>query len=247
MKRLVVLTAVCMLLGANVLAADPLAALVGVDLVSGQIIPSNSVASIQQLAAAAADAVAAQAAADAVATASQACSNRIDAIEGLIASQQQHAIFRGWVMSFSAAVTPVTNATCQIAAFSLRTAGTNTYADIAEWFTAAPTSAPSVRVRALLDGGSWGYATTVSNTWPNTVNVVTTGGVFACYQQTVLMPPAAASQFFRVDGAIQIVTGDSNILPIQGGLSVNGLVGLTTNIVIGGKTNVFVGGVLVTP
>lgn len=212
---------------------------------NGEIAPTGAVASIQQLSASAAQAVAAQAAAESVASANANNSNSLIRIEGEIASQQQHAIFRGWVQSFSSTVAPVTNATSQILSFSMRQEGTNTVADVATWFSTAPMSAPNVRWRSRLTSGSWSYLSALSNTWPATVNIATTGGVYAAYRSSVLVPAAQTSAFYRVDGDIQLISGNDNLLAVSGGLAVNGMVGVTTNLVLGGVTNRFVGGVLV--
>jgi len=213
----------------------------------GTIAPTGAVASITQLATAAAEAVAAQDAAQAAAAASAQVSNDIDRIEGEIASQQQHAIFRGFVTSFSSAVVPVTNCAVQVIQFSTRTAGTNFYGDLATWFQVAPTNTPTIQYKAMLAATNWTALSTISNSWPATINVTTTGGVVQAYASTVQLPMAMSNAYFRVNGQVTFVTADGNVLPVTGGLSVNGKVGITTNLVIGGVTNVFVGGVLVTP
>ena len=92
----------------STLSAAPYAALVGVDS-NNIIIPANGAASISMIASNAAAALAASEAATAALAASEGLSNRLTAIEDRIASQQQHAIFRGFVTSFSSAVEPVTN------------------------------------------------------------------------------------------------------------------------------------------
>jgi len=221
-----------------------IAALVGVD--SNNVIhPPNGAASITQLTQAAAQALAAAQAAQAASAASAAMSNRLDAIEATIASQQQHAIFRGFVTSFSSAIEPVTNCDVQIIGVSTYPSGTNYYSAIATWFSEAPNAAPTTEYRARLTSGEWTYLAAVSNSWPDTVDVVTTGGVWQAYLTTVSLPAAMTSAFFRVNGSVTFVTGDEAVLNVSGGLAVNGMIGLTTNIVSGAVTNRFVGGVLV--
>jgi hypothetical protein len=244
MKRLAILTAFLLAGAAGATNLVPRAALVVVR-PDGTIAPTGAVASINQLAATAAAALAAQAAAEAAAAASADLSNDVDRIEGEIATQQQHAIFRGWVMSFASAVEPVTNCAVQILDFRTRTQGTTNVADLFTWFEVAPTSAPAVTVRASLLSGAWTNCATLSNSWPNTINVTTTGAVYACYQQTVVLPAGQTGAFYRVNGAVQFITGDEDVLPVYGGLTVNGLPGLTTNIVNGAVTNRYVGGILV--
>jgi hypothetical protein len=62
---------------------------------------------------------------------------------------------------------------------------------------------------------------------------------------TLLGPVSYTSSFFRVNGNVQFVTGDTDVLNVTGGLAVNGLRGWSGYRVVGGVTNHFVGGVLV--
>jgi hypothetical protein len=221
-----------------------LAALVGVD--SNNVIrPVGAVASIQQLAEVAGHAVAAAAAADAATAAAVPISNRLSVIEATIASQQAHAIFRGHVLSFSSAVEPVTNVDVQIVKFATRSVATNYYADLYTWFSAAPSNAPTIDFRARFGSGDWSYLPAVSNSWPDTVAVATTGGVYQAYVTTCAVPASYTSAFFRVNGKVALITGDDSVLNLPGGLAINGQPGMTTNIVNGATTNKFLWGVLV--
>jgi hypothetical protein len=226
-------------------AAAPYAALVGVDS-NNIIIPPNGAASIAMLASNAAAALAASEAAAAALAASEGLSNRLAAVEDSIASQQQHAVFRGVVTSFTSAVEPVTNCSVQIIKFARRTEGTNAVADIFTWFSVAPTNAPTVEYKAKLNTtNAWSYFTALSNSWPTTMSVAASTNVYQCYMTSLLVPASYTSSFFRVNGNVQFVTGDTDVLNVTGGLSVNGLRGWTGYRVVGSVTNHFVGGVLV--
>ena len=227
-------------------AQGPRAALVGVNS-NNVIIPPNGAASVVQIASNAAQALATAAAAEAAAEASSSVSGRLDAVEGTIASQQQHAIFRGFVLSFTSAVEPVTNCTVQILKFQRRQEGTNAVADLFTWFSVAPTNPPTIQYRAQLGTtNAWAYFASLSNSWPSTTAVVgPTGVVYQCYQSTLIVPPSYTSAFFRVNGYVQFISGDSDVLNVSGGLAVNGLRGWTGYRVVGSTTNHFVGGVLV--
>jgi hypothetical protein len=239
------LFAVLCCLALRVSAAAPFAALVGVDS-NNIIIPPNGAASIAMVASNAASALAASEAATAALAASDSLSNRLTVVEDTIASQQQHAIFRGFVMSFTSAVEPVTNCTVQILKFATRTEGTNKVADIYTWFEVAPTNAPTAEYKAnLTTTNAWAYMSALSNTWPATVAVAALTNVYQCYMTSLLLPPAYTSAFFRVDGHVQFITGDTDVLNVTGGLAVNGLRGWSGTRVIGTTTNVFLGGVLV--
>jgi len=229
----------------STLSAAPYAALVGVDS-NNVIIPPNGAASISMIASNAAAALAASEAATVALAASEGVSNRLTAIEDRIASQQQHAIFRGFVTSFSSAVEPVTNCSVQIIKFARRTEGTNAVADIYTWFSLAPTNAPTVEYKAnLTTSNAWAYFSALSNSWPATVAVAASTNVYQCYLSTLLVPAAYTSAFFRVNGAVTFVSGDADVLNVSGGLAVNGLRGWTGTRVVGTVTNRFVGGVLV--
>lgn len=229
----------------SALSAAPYAALVGVDS-NNIIIPPNGAASISMLASNAAAALAASEAATAALAASDALSNRLTAVEDTIASQQQHAIFRGFVTSFTSAVEPVTNCAVQILKFSRRQQGTNAVADVYTWFEVAPTNAPTITYKAKLNTtNAWTYFAALSNTWPATVSVTASSTVYQCYMASLLIPSSYTSAFFRANGNVQFVTGDSDVLNVTGGLAVNGMRGWSGTRVIGSTTNVFLGGVLV--
>ena len=242
-KHLLLLAVLCVLTIRA--AAAPYAALVGVDS-NNVIIPANGAASTAMLASNAAAALAASDAAIAALAASDALSNRLAVVEDSIASQQQHAIFRGFITSFTSAVEPVTNCSVQIIKFARRTEGTNAVADIFTWFSVAPTNAPTVEYKAKLNTtNAWSYFTALSNSWPATVAVAASTNVYQCYMASLLVPASYTSSFFRVNGNVQFVTGDTDVLNVTGGLSVNGLRGWTGYRVVGSVTNHFVGGVLV--
>lgn len=225
-------------------AVDAYVTVVGVSS-NGTIVPPGTAASLQTLAEVAAGNVATAAAADANQQASTNLSLRISAVENAVVSQRAHAIFRGFVLSFSSAVAPVTNCDVQIIGFATRTVGTNVHADISTYFSVAPSSAPTVEYRARLSDGEWAYLSSISNTWPDTVSVATTNGAYEAYLSTVAVPSAMGGAFFRVNGAVSFISADDSVLDVPGGLSVNGKVGVTTNLVCGSVTNHFLGGVLV--
>jgi hypothetical protein len=233
-------------LHASALSLTNYPALVGVD-ASNNIVPPNSAASIQQLGAAAGAAAANYAAAEAARAASDALATDLTRVENLIAAQSQHAIFRGFVLSFSSVVAPVTNADVQIVQFTRRSEGTNEVADIYTYMSVAPTNAPSVLWRSKLESGAWTNLSVRSNSYPATVSVAWTNGAVETYRTTINIPASQTSAFYRVNGNMFFTDGSQTVLPISGGLSVNGKMGITTNLVIGGVTNVFIGGVLVTP
>ncbi len=245
MHRLPLLAILCFCVLAIRAAAAPYAALVGVDS-NNIIIPPNGAASISMLASNAAAALAASDAATAALAASEGLSNRLAVVEDSIASQQQHAIFRGFVTSFTSAVAPVTNCSVQIVKFARRTEGTNAVADIFTWFSVAPTNAPTIAYKAKLNTtNAWAYFSVLSNSWPATVAVAASTNVYQCYLASLLITPAYTASFFRVNGAVTFVSGDSDVLNVSGGLAVNGLRGWSGTRVVGTVTNRFVGGVLV--
>lgn len=236
-----------LILSAAVLHAAPRGTTVAVR-ADGTIVPTGAVVRITDLAGMAAVAIAQSQAAEAAAQASQSLSNEIARLEALIASRQQHAIFRGVVTSFSSVAEPLTNATAQIIAIDPdNIIGTNRIVNLGCWFSAAPTNAPNIEARASLLSGAWMFGTVVSNSWPDTYEVATTGGVWQAYAISVSVPAAWPSAFFRVNGNIQYWSGDDYVLPVYGALAVNGRLGLTTNIVCGAVTNAYEGGVAVLP
>ena len=241
-----ILTAMLVLSAALVTWADePRASLVTVR-TDGTIVPEGAVVRITELSQMAGQALAQSEATAAAAQASLALSNEIIRLEGLIASRQQHAIFQGVVTSFSSVAEPITNASAQIIEIDVdNIVGTNRYIHLGCWFSAAPTNAPNIETRAVLGSGDWAFVTTVSNSWPDTYEVATTGGVYEAYALTVSLPASVPNAYFRVNGNIQFWSGDDYVLPVYGALKVNGRLGLTTNIVCGGITNAYEGGIAV--
>lgn len=211
----------------------------------GTIVPSNAVVRIQQLSAMAAQALAQSEATQAAAQASLALSNNYARLVALIAARQQHAFFRGFVTSFSSVVEPLTNATAQLISIDTAIEGTNRIVNLAAWFSSAPTNAPGIETRIRLDSGDWAFAATVSNSWPDTIEVATSNGVYEAYAISVSTPATVPSLFFRVNGNVQFWAGDDTVLPVYGALRINGRLGLTTNIACGATTNTYNGGCLV--
>jgi hypothetical protein len=221
------------------------AALVGVD-ADGQIIPANSAASISMLASNAAQAVAVVAAAEAAQDASEVLSNRLDAVEATIASQKQHLIFRGSVLSFSSAYAPATNMDYQIVQVDMRDVSTNTYFDLWTWFPIAPSNAPTVDyVTSTEASNNWRYMTLVTNSWPATTNIVIGTNVYQTYLTTLLVPHDQASAYYRVNGQVNSSSDLDNVLNVRNGIAVNGNAGATGYFTLGTNTLHFVGGVLV--
>jgi len=240
MKRVVIL----MVLMALTSHAQYIGSVVGVD-AAGNIIPTNGAASVRQLGAAAGLAVAAQAAVEAQLETTADLTATVVRIENKIASQQQDAIFQAHVVSFNRTVVPVTNCTVQIVQWDRSWQGTNYVGDIYVWFSAAPSNAPTIYATTALNG-QWSPNATLYNSWPDTVSVVTSNGVFEAYQITVQLDPASISKFYRVDGLVAFSFANGSVLPIDGGLTMNGLPGITIDQIFNGHTNHFECGVLVT-
>ncbi|MDD5706622.1 MAG: hypothetical protein PHR35_11925 [Kiritimatiellae bacterium] len=213
----------------------------------GAIVPTGAVVRITELSQMAAQALAQSEAATQAAAASAFLSNEIARLEALIAARQQHAIFRGFVTSFSSVVDPITNATAQIVQIATTKTATNVICDLGCWYSAAPTNAPNIEWREKLTSGDWAFATQISNSWPDTYEVVGTGGVWDAYAIAVAMPLSVTSAFLRCNGNIQYWSGDQTVLDITGALRINGKIGLTTNIVVGSMTNHYEGGGLTEP
>jgi len=214
--------------------------ILGVNESTGEIIPPNGAVSVQQLGSMAGQAAANEQLTRDVAASNADISNRIAALYATVASQHQHAIVHGYVASYGLTAAPTTNATIQIIGFQTRTEGTNLVADVWSWFSVAPTNAPRIKIRSSLMSGSWEWQGVESNSWPNTVSIVTAGGVYAAYQTTVVLSQSYSGAFFMVVGNIEEVTSDSSILPFWGGITINGKPGRTGDLIdFLGNTNHF--------
>jgi hypothetical protein len=214
---------------------------------SGAIVPSNAVATITQVAAAAAEAAGAAAEAAVAQATAATVSNMLSDVETVINGLEGVGYIRGYLVDFSVEGTEAnTNVTAVIVDFvpAVSNDTTYVYSDVYTFFNEAPAEFPICR---------WSASAGRTNEWDvaESVSVILTerlvgGTLYECYRNRVRVPKANASAFFRVFGeAVQSQIGA--FLPVQNGVSPAGREPLTITVTAGTNTISFVGGIRVVP
>lgn len=211
----------------------------------GTIYPSNSVASIQALAASAAGAQAAIAAAQANETAAGMVAAAVEDIAALERARNATGYIRLFAESFSPGIEADTNLTASIVKFDQNVIISNgvAYHDIWTYFTSDPGSWPYVKSSDSVGRtNAWDSLSSVSVTLGE---VLVGDTLYEAYRNRVGMPLATTSAFFRVCADIQGAGTNAVYLPVNNGIAVNGVLPLTATVVSGTNTMRWIGGVRV--
>ena len=229
--------------GAVVVAGDTVAEIVTVHPQTGAISPTGFVATISSVAQIAAQAQSIAAQADAVAAAAADASNAVAQVQTIVNGLEGIGYIRGYVVSFSGGIQASTSTVATIVKFEPAGATSTTSLWRAyTYFTEDPGSFPVMRYsRTLGDTNAWDTASQVSVVLTNTI-VGTTN--YECYANTVAMPLAYTSAFFRTFADISGSGTNQVYLPVRNGISVNGAEPLTMTFVSGTNTFRIIGGVL---
>jgi hypothetical protein len=230
------------LLPAAVLAQAEIAEIVTIR--NGQIIPSNTVAHISQLADTAAQTQAALALAQATQQSALIISNELAELEALENARNATGYIRGFVESFSAGIEADTNMVASIV--KLEAAGTtptNALWDIYTYFTSDPGSWPIIRTSdTMLRTNAWDAAQSVS---VELTSVVVGGTEYEAYRNRIALPLETTNMFFRT--FVDVFGGGTNAMyfPVNNGIAVNGREPLTATLTDGTNVMEWVGGVRV--
>ena len=212
---------------------------------SGQIVPSNAVATITGVAAAVAAAEGASTAAAVAAATGVTVSNMLVEVQTIINGLEGVGYVRGYLLDFGVGgVSDNTNVTATIVDFhpAVSNDGTYVYSDVYTYFTEAPAEFPVCRWTSSLGRtNAWETATSVS---VELVEHLVGSTLYECYQNRVRVPVEYAAAFFRVFAdAVQSQTGI--FLPVRNGVSPNGQTPLTLRVTSGTNVISFVGGIRV--
>lgn len=237
---LCVLCALCATLS---FAAEPVAEIVTVQ--SGVIYPSNIVATITEVAAAQAGALAAAAQAEAVDAAAAMVADAVAGVNEVVNSLEGIGYIRGHVLQFGAGVTANTNATASIVKFA--SAGTTESAslwDIWTYFTEDPGALPVMRFSDSIGRtNSWDNAPMVGDAVLD--EVLAGGTLYEAYKIRVAMPLEYETAFFRTFVDVSGAGTNAVYMPVRNGVAVNGVAPLTATFIDGTNTYRFVGGIRV--
>jgi hypothetical protein len=212
---------------------------------SGEIVPSNAVATITGVAAAVAAAEGASTAAAVAEATGVTVSNMLVDVQSIINGLEGVGYIRGYLLDFgTGSISENTNVTATIVAFTpaVSNDATYTYSDIYTYFNESPAEFPVCRwVSSIGRTNAWETATSVSVVLTNKL-VGTT--LYECYRNRVRVPKTYSASFFRVFAeAVQSQTGI--FLPVRNGVSPNGQTPLTLRVTSGTNVISFVGGIRV--
>jgi hypothetical protein len=215
---------------------------------SGEIVPTGVVATVSGVAAAAAAAASAAAQADIAADTAATVSGLLSNVTAIINGLEGVGYVKGYVLDFGSAGTEAnTNVTSTIVKFvpGVSNDVTYAYADVYTYFSESPAEFPVCR---------WSTSAGRTNEWDEATSVsialvpLLVGSTYyeEVYRNTVRVPVASASAFFRVfTEAVASQTGA--FLPVQNGISPGSRTPLTGVFVSGTNTIHFVGGIRVQP
>lgn len=214
----------------------------------GAIVPSNAVATIEGVAAAAAAAAAAASEAAVTQSTGAAVSNNLVAIQQIINGLEGIGYIRAYMLDFGVGGTEVnTNVTATIVDFvpALSNDATYVYSDVYTFFSESPAEFPVCMWQASLGrSNEWNVADSVAIALTDRL----VGDVYYAevYRNTVRVPVASASAFFRIFAeAVQSQIGA--FLPVKNGISPGGKEPLTATFSVGTNTITYVGGIRVVP
>jgi len=211
----------------------------------GKIFPSNAVATVEDITAAAVQAVIVAQSAVTVSNAAAEVQAMVDSVGDVINSVEGIGYIRGYVLDFGVSAAEVnTNATANIIRYDNAVSNDATYAysDVYVYFSEEPAELPVLR---------WAGSPRVDATWqtlPGVATVLTTITVDAvqweCYRITVAVPLSLSEAFFRVFATAQQQQVGA-FLPVRNGIKVGNFDPLTAEVMCGTNTIKFVGGVRV--
>lgn len=243
MNKMFVVQALACILFATAARSEPTLRKIGdvVQIMDGQIQPTNTVAHIQQLAATSAEVQSAISIAVAAEQAAAIVSNELAEIYALLNARSSTGYIRGGIESFSEGIEPNTNIVASIIKFDKEITATNLLCHLYTYFTEDPGSFPFVRSsESLQRTNTW---TLIDSVGVELTTTIVGNTEYECYKNTVALPLSLAAAYFRV-GADVVGTGTGTVqFPVDGGISVGGRKGITTTIIYGTNTWSIYGGV----
>jgi hypothetical protein len=211
----------------------------------GEIFPSNAVASVDQITAAAVQAVAAAQAAATVSNAAAEVQAMVDGVGDVINSVEGIGYIRGYTLDFGVSAEDVsTNTTATIIRYdhAVATDGSNVLSDVYVYFSEEPATLPVLQ---------WASSPRVDATWTTLESVstdltmITVDSVqWECYKVRVSIPGEWSDSFFRVFAEAQSSVVGA-FLPVRNGIQVGSYEPLTAEMSCGTNVIKFVGGVRV--
>jgi len=209
--------------------------------------PAGAVATVEQLSSNVVAAAAAEAAAVAAQDAAAQVQVLVDGVTEVVNSLEGVGYIRGYVLDFGVSGSEAnTNATASIIRYdhSVSNNAEYVFSDVYTYFSEEPAEYPVVR---------WASSPREDATWEELESVsvaedeITVGATtYECYRNTVKIPVAQASAFFRVFAdAVEMQVGA--FLPVRNGIKVGKEIPLSVQLTEGTNTWRIVGGVFCVP
>ena len=217
---------------------------------SGNIVPEGYTLGIDQIAQAAADVATASNKAEAVAEAVQASQEVVEALVDVLVGSTSYGYIDGFVVSLGGAADVSTNATCRIVQFEApggvaETVGGVDYAACEVWyyFSEPMNSTPYIKWKTALSEETWEIVELQDITY---LGSATVDGVpySNLYHSTAYIPASLSSAFFLAYCDVAAADGDGSMLPIWGGIKMNGIEAYSGAVTNGGFEFMFQGGLL---
>ncbi len=235
--------------GCEARADEPQAQFLMVD-ENGNIVPEGYTLGIDQIASAAADVAAASNRVAAVAEAVQASQEIVEDLIEVLIGAQSYGYIDGFVVSLGGAAAVSTNADGRIVKFEApsgvaETVGGVDYAAYEVWyyFTEPMNSTPFIKWKTSLTNETWEIVELQDITYlgSGTVDGVPYSNL---YHSTAYIPEELSSAFFKAFCEVSAADGDGSMLPIWGGIKMNGIEAYSGAVTNGGFEFMFQGGLL---
>ena len=215
---------------------------------NGNIVPEGYTLGIDQIAQAAASVATASNRAVAVAEAVQASQEIVEDLTEVLVGTQSYGYIDGFVVSLGGAAAVSTNAACRIVKFEApsgvaESVGGVDYAacEIYYYFTEPMNSTPYIKT--ALTNETWEIVELqdIQYIGSGTIDGVPYSNL---YHSTAYIPASLASAFFLAYCEVSAADGDGSMLPIWGGIKINGIDAFTGSVTNGGFEFVYQGGLL---
>ena len=217
---------------------------------NGNIVPEGYTLGIDQIAQAAASVATASNRAVAVAEAVQASQEIVEDVTEVLVGTQSYGYIDGFVVSLGGAAAVSTNAACRIVKFEApsgvaESVGGVDYAacEIYYYFTEPMNSTPYIKWKTALTNETWEVVELqdIQYIGSGTIDGVPYSNL---YHSTAYIPASLASAFFLAYCEVSAADGDGSMLPIWGGIKINGIDAFTGSVTNGGFEFVYQGGLL---
>ena len=211
----------------------------------GDIFPPNAVASVDQITAAAVQAVAAAQAAATASNAAAQVKTMVDGVADVINSVEGIGYIRGYTLDFGVSAEDIsTNTTATIIRYdhAIATDGDNVLSDVYVYFTEEPATLPVLQwASSPRSDATWTTLESVSTA----LTMITIDAVqWECYKVRVSIPGAWSDAFFRVFATAQTSVVGA-FLPVRNGIKVGAYEPLTAEMMCGTNVIKYVGGIRV--